>query len=349
MVLGQELGVVEEARPVDGAADDRDRVAVARPGGPVDRATRARGSAGATPSAGCRRAGGAPRAAAAAGTHAAGIEGTRTRSMSGDHTRSPATVNRFSARARGPAAATRSHRMPRCRCASPSSPPSASRGPRPAASPTSSTRSPARSDALPGGARGRPVDVFLPRYRTVPDPPAGRSIERVRRPRAGSAVAGGRQRGRRRRRRGRRLPAPPRRPPGGVRPRRASTATPPATTPTTPGGSGCSAGPRSRRSAPTAGRVDVLHLHDWHTGPAAIFRDARYADDPVIGARGDPDDAPQPRLPRLDAAGAARPARPAPRRRGRRRRTPTGSTCCAPASSGPSSSTRSRPGSRPRR
>jgi len=28
--------------------------------------------------------------------------------------------------------------------------------------------------------------------------------------------------------------------------------------------------------------VDVLHLHDWHTGPAAIFRDARYADDPVI-------------------------------------------------------------------
>ncbi len=29
--------------------------------------------------------------------------------------------------------------------------------------------------------------------------------------------------------------------------------------------------------------VDVLHLHDWHTGPAAIFRDARYADDPVVG------------------------------------------------------------------
>ena len=30
-------------------------------------------------------------------------------------------------------------------------------------------------------------------------------------------------------------------------------------------------------------RIDLLHLHDWHTGPAAIFRDARYADDPVIG------------------------------------------------------------------
>ena len=29
--------------------------------------------------------------------------------------------------------------------------------------------------------------------------------------------------------------------------------------------------------------VDVLHLHDWHTGPAAIFRDARYADDATIG------------------------------------------------------------------
>ena len=29
--------------------------------------------------------------------------------------------------------------------------------------------------------------------------------------------------------------------------------------------------------------LDVLHLHDWHTGPAAIFRDARYADDPIVG------------------------------------------------------------------
>jgi starch synthase len=28
--------------------------------------------------------------------------------------------------------------------------------------------------------------------------------------------------------------------------------------------------------------LDVLHLHDWHTGPAAIFRDARYADDPIL-------------------------------------------------------------------
>ena len=29
--------------------------------------------------------------------------------------------------------------------------------------------------------------------------------------------------------------------------------------------------------------VDVIHLHDWHAGPAAIQRDAWLADDPVIG------------------------------------------------------------------
>jgi starch synthase len=28
--------------------------------------------------------------------------------------------------------------------------------------------------------------------------------------------------------------------------------------------------------------VDVIHLHDWHTGPAAIYRDHRYADDPIV-------------------------------------------------------------------
>ena len=34
----------------------------------------------------------------------------------------------------------------------------------------------------------------------------------------------------------------------------------------------------------TDGRpVDVLHLHDWQAGPAAIFRDLRYADDPIVG------------------------------------------------------------------
>ena len=29
--------------------------------------------------------------------------------------------------------------------------------------------------------------------------------------------------------------------------------------------------------------LDVLHLHDWHTGPAAIYRDVRYAGDPIVG------------------------------------------------------------------
>jgi starch synthase len=29
--------------------------------------------------------------------------------------------------------------------------------------------------------------------------------------------------------------------------------------------------------------VDVLHLHDWQAGPAAIFRDRSYADDPIVG------------------------------------------------------------------
>lgn len=30
--------------------------------------------------------------------------------------------------------------------------------------------------------------------------------------------------------------------------------------------------------------VDVLHLHDWQAGPAAILRELRYADDPIVGA-----------------------------------------------------------------
>ena len=29
--------------------------------------------------------------------------------------------------------------------------------------------------------------------------------------------------------------------------------------------------------------VDVLHLHDWQAGPAAVFRTLRYADDPILG------------------------------------------------------------------
>jgi starch synthase len=29
--------------------------------------------------------------------------------------------------------------------------------------------------------------------------------------------------------------------------------------------------------------VDILHLHDWQAGPAAIFRDRGYANDPIVG------------------------------------------------------------------
>ena len=29
--------------------------------------------------------------------------------------------------------------------------------------------------------------------------------------------------------------------------------------------------------------IDILHLHDWHTGPAAIQRDQEYASDPILG------------------------------------------------------------------
>lgn len=29
--------------------------------------------------------------------------------------------------------------------------------------------------------------------------------------------------------------------------------------------------------------MDVLHLHDWQAGPAAVFRTLRYADDPILG------------------------------------------------------------------
>jgi starch synthase len=29
--------------------------------------------------------------------------------------------------------------------------------------------------------------------------------------------------------------------------------------------------------------VDVLHLHDWHACPVAIYRDSLYADDPIVG------------------------------------------------------------------
>ncbi len=133
---------------------------------------------------------------------------------------------------------------------------------------------------LPAGAVDAPVDVFLPRYRTVPFPERviGESVVRVPDPRAPAGVsevsvidvaADG---------------------------YRLRLVDHPAAF-DREGFYGDAAGDYADnawrfgmfgRAALEALRadgrpVDVLHLHDWHTGPAAIFRDARYADDPVVG------------------------------------------------------------------
>ena len=184
-------------------------------------------------------------------------------------------------------------------------------------------RRPGRRGRRPGaGARPArratsvetPVDVFLPRYRGVPEPPTAR---------ADDGRCASRIRGR----------------------RRAAARSPSSTSPADgyrlrlvdhpaafdrEGFYGDAAGDYADnawrfglfcRAALEALRadgrpVDVLHLHDWHTGPAAIYRDVRYADDPIDRRRGDPHDPAQPRLPRLDAASRARPARPARRATG---------------------------------
>ena len=72
--------------------------------------------------------------------------------------------------------------------------------------------------------------------------------------------------------------------------------------------------------------VDVLHLHDWHAGPAAIFRDAALRRRSDRRAGGDRHDAPQPRLSRLDRRRARSRSSACARRRragaGRRRDRP---------------------------
>ena len=185
----------------------------------------------------------------------------------------------------------------------------------------------ARARARPpaGRRRRRPRSTSSCRATaSVPDPPAGRvaarpsSASRTRGRRPGvSEVAVDRCRGRR-------LPAAPRRPPAGVRPRRLLRRRRRrlrrqrlAVRAVLPGGA---------RGAPRATAGPSTSSTSTTGTPARrrIFRDARYADDPVIGRAAIVTDAPQPRLPRLDAAGAARPARAAAGRRGRRRRTPTG-------------------------
>ena len=226
VVLGQELGVVEQARPVGRTADDRDRVAVARPGRPVDRRSTGRACADATPSGGCRRGVGGLRAGAGAGSSQPGCEGTRTGSMRRHHTRSRCDVNRFSdvaSCAAGPHVARRAARtMPRCDADArrDARRPNASRGPRPAAWPTSSTPSRGRSAELDGAELETPVDVFLPRYRG-----GARARRRVERD---AGLARARTRGRRRASApvtvldvpGGRLSAAPGRPSGRLRSRR---------------------------------------------------------------------------------------------------------------------------------
>ena len=134
---------------------------------------------------------------------------------------------------------------------------------------------------LPGGAIDGPVDVYLPRYRGVPEPPAGsvlgQTLLEVPDPRArtGSSavtvvdVAA-----------------------NGYRLRLIDHA--PAFDRV--GFYGDADGDYADnawrfglycRAALEAIRVDgrpvdVLHLHDWQAGPAAVFRSMRYADEPVI-------------------------------------------------------------------
>ncbi len=136
--------------------------------------------------------------------------------------------------------------------------------------------------AVDGAALETPVDVFLPRYRGVPEPEPGR-IER-------STV----------------LHVPDPRSPSGHSPvtvidvradgYRLRLVDYPAAF-DRDGYYGDAAGDHADnawrfglfcRAALEALRadgrpLDVLHLHDWHTGPAAIYLENRYADDPMLG------------------------------------------------------------------
>ena len=45
----------------------------------------------------------------------------------------------------------------------------------------------------------------------------------------------------------------------------------------------CRAALETLRTRAPGGPVDLIHLHDWHACPVALYRDRWYADDPVIG------------------------------------------------------------------
>jgi starch synthase len=135
---------------------------------------------------------------------------------------------------------------------------------------------------LPAGDIVAPVDVFLPRYRTVPAPAPDaverRMVVRVPDPRAptGSSdvtlidIAAD----------GYRLRLVDH-PPAFDREGFYGDATGDYADNAWRFGLFCRAALEALRTEATP--VDVVHLHDWHTGPAAIFRDARYEDDPIVG------------------------------------------------------------------
>jgi starch synthase len=135
---------------------------------------------------------------------------------------------------------------------------------------------------LPAGEIASPVDVFLPKYRSVPEPAADaigrRSVIRVPDPRAPTGIsevtlidvaANGY--------RLRLVDHPP------AFDREGFYGDAAGDYPDNAWRFGlfCRAALETLRSDETP--IDVLHLHDWHTGPAAVFRDARYEDDPIVG------------------------------------------------------------------
>jgi starch synthase len=131
---------------------------------------------------------------------------------------------------------------------------------------------------LPGGP-DRPTEVFLPRYRSVPVPADARDGGRV-------SVADPRARGRRTTVRLLEVAA------DGYRLRLVDhpAAFDRAAFYDEPddgwrfGLFGRATLEALRSDVAAGGRPpDVLHIHDWHTGPVAIARDRWYADDPVIG------------------------------------------------------------------
>ena len=234
-----------------------------------------------------------------------------------------------------------------CRCASRCSPPNASRGPRPAAWPTSSTPWRARSGELDTARHrdaGRRLPAALPRRPRAGHGRADRSSCEV----PGSAVAVRAQHGHRPRRGGRRLSAAPGRPSGRLRSRRLLRRCRRrlrrqrlALRAVLPGGARGAAGRRAAARRPPPPRL--AHRAGGHLPRRAL----RGRPDRRPG--GDPDDPPQPRLPRLDAAQRACRSSACAPGDGVVPADADGIDLLPPGSSGPSSSTRSRPASRPRR